>query len=138
MAGQKRKSYCDSGPQALSTSKEFPDASYHRPAAGQTLSITDQPDKMRTVLSYTVRQAIRHAVSKSTYIEITKSHSILCKIFVNTACSLGQSTFADHMKADVMFQKDVTVIGPWDGHAYACSCTEISSGTGHGLLTDDC
>ena len=34
------------------------------------------------------------------------------------------------------FTGDVT--GPWDGRAYACSCTEISSGTGHGLLTDDC
>ena len=30
------------------------------------------------------------------------------------------------------------VTGPWDERAYACSCTEISSGTGHGLLTDDC
>ena len=30
------------------------------------------------------------------------------------------------------------VTGPWDGRMYACSCTEISSGTGQGLLTDDC
>ena len=30
------------------------------------------------------------------------------------------------------------VTGPWDERAYAHSCTEISSGTGHGLLTDDC
>ena len=30
------------------------------------------------------------------------------------------------------------VTGPWDERAYIHSCTEISSGTGHGLLTDDC
>ena len=35
-------------------------------------------------------------------------------------------------------QLALDVTGPWDGRAYACSCTEISSGTGHGLLTDDC
>ena len=29
------------------------------------------------------------------------------------------------------------VTGPWNECAHACSCTEISSGTGHGLLTDD-
>ena len=32
----------------------------------------------------------------------------------------------------------VFVTGPWDERAYARPCTEISSGTGHGLLTDDC
>lgn len=106
-AGQKRKYYRDSGPRVLSVSKEFPDASYRRPAGGQMLGINDQPDKLRIVLSYTVRQVIRHAISKSTYIEITKTHSILCKIFMQTARSLGQNTFADRMKADVLFQKDV-------------------------------
>ena len=107
VAGQKRKNYRDSGPQLLSISKEFPDASYRRPAAGQMLGITDQPDKLRMLLSCAVRQVIRHAISKSTYIEMTKTHSTLCKIFMQTARSLGQSTFADRMKADVIFQKDV-------------------------------
>lgn len=106
-AGQKRKYHRNSGPRVLSVSKEFPDASYRRPAAGQMLGITDQPDKLRMVLSYTVRQVVRHAISKSTYIEMTKMHSTLCKIFMQTARSLGQNTFADRMKADVIFQKDV-------------------------------
>jgi hypothetical protein len=106
-AGQKRKNYRDSGPRILSVSKEFPDASYRRPAAGQMLGITDQPDKLRMVLSYTVRQVIRHAISESTYIEMKETHSILCKIFMRTARSLGQNAFVDRMKADVIFQKDV-------------------------------
>jgi hypothetical protein len=106
-SGQKRKYRRDSGPRVLSVSKEFPDASYRRPAAGQMLGITDQPDMLRTVLSYTVRQVTRHAISKSTYIDVTKTNSILCKIFMRTARSLHQSVFADRMKADVIFQKDV-------------------------------
>jgi len=57
-AGQKRKYYRDPGPWVLSVSKEFPEAAYRRPAAGQMLGITDQPDKLRTVLSYTVCQVI--------------------------------------------------------------------------------
>jgi hypothetical protein len=57
-AGQKRKNYRDSGPRLLSVSKEFPDASYRRPAAGQMLGITDQPDKLCMLLSYAVRQVI--------------------------------------------------------------------------------
>jgi len=57
-AGQKRKYYHDPGPRVLSVSKEFPEAAYRRPAAGQMLGITDQPDKLRTVLSYTVCQVI--------------------------------------------------------------------------------
>lgn len=106
-SGRKRKYHRDSGPRVLSVSKEFPDASYRRPAAGQIIGITDQPDTLHMVLSYTVRQVIRHAISKSTYIMMTKTHSTLCKIFMNTACSLGQNAFADRMKVDVIFQKDV-------------------------------
>jgi len=106
-AGQKRKYHYNSGPRVLSASKEFPRASYRRPAAGQTLGITDQPDELRMVLSCTVRQVIRHAISKSMYIEMTKMHSILCKIFMQTARNLGQNTFVDRMKADGIFQKDV-------------------------------
>jgi len=106
-AGQKRKNYRNSGPRVLSVSKEFPEAAYRRPAAGQMLGITDQPDKLRTVLSHAVRQVIRHAISETTYIEMTKTHSILCKIFMQTARNLGQSAFANRMKADVLFQKDV-------------------------------
>jgi hypothetical protein len=107
VASQKRKNYRDSGLRELSVNKEFPDASYRCPAAGQMLRITDQPDKLRVVLSHTVRQVIWHAISKSTYIEMTKTHSILCKIFMQTACSLHQDVFADRIKADVIFQKDV-------------------------------
>ena len=115
-AGQKRKNYRDSGPRLLSVSKEFPDASYRRPAAGQMLGITDQPDKLRMLLSFAVRQVIRHAISKGTYIEMTKTHSTLCKIFMQTARSLGQNMFADHMKADVIFQKDVAGMVRCDLH----------------------
>ena len=110
VAGQKRKYYRESGPRVLSVSKEFPEASYYRPAAGQTLGITNQPDKLRTVLSCTVRQVIRHAISESTYIEISKTHSILCKIFMKTARGLGLNVFADRIKADVIFQKDVAAM----------------------------
>jgi len=121
MAGQKRKYHCNSGPQVLSVSKEFPDASYHCPAAGQMLGITDQLDKLCMVLSYTVCQVIRHAISKSTYIEMTKTNSILCKIFIQTAHSLGLSVFADHIKANVIFQKDVAVMVCCDWFLNLCS-----------------
>ena len=120
-AGQKRKFRRDSGPRVLSTSNEFPDASYLRPAAGQVLGITDQPDKLRMVLSFSVRQVIRHAISKSTYIATAKTHSTLCKIFMQTARSLGQHAFADRLRADVNFQKDVVVMVRCDRFLYSCS-----------------
>ena len=36
------------------------------------------------------------------------------------------------------WQERRAVTGPRDESAYVRSCTEISSGTSHGLLTDDC
>ena len=122
VAGQKRKYYRNAGPRVLSVNKEFPNASYRRPAPGQMLGITDQPDTLRIVLSYTVRQVIRHAISKSTYIKMTKMHSILCKIFIQTARSLHQDAFADRIKADVIFQKDVAAMVSCDSFLDSCSC----------------
>jgi len=52
---------------------------------------------------------------------MTKTHSILCKIFMQTARSLGQDTFADRMKADVLFQKDVAAIVHCDFFLDPCS-----------------
>lgn len=106
-AGQKRKYQRDSGPRVLSVSKEFPEASYRRPAAGQMLGITGQPRMLRTVLSCTVSQVTRHAISEGAYIEMTKTHSTLCKIFIKTARALSQNALADRMKVDPIFQKDV-------------------------------
>ncbi|KAI0000682.1 hypothetical protein BJV74DRAFT_794362 [Russula compacta] len=107
VAGQKRKYQHNLAPWVLSVSKEFPDASYHHPAVGQVLGITDQPDRLCMVLSYTVCQVIQHAISKSTYIKMARTNSTLCKVFIQTTCSLGQNVFADCMKVNVSFQKNV-------------------------------
>lgn len=108
--GQKRKYRRDSGPRVLSANNEFPDASYIRPAVGQVLGITDQPDNLGMVLSFAVRQVIRHAISKGTYISTAKTHSTLCKIFMQTARRLGQHAFADRLRVDVDLQKDVVMM----------------------------
>ena len=50
---------------------------------------------------------------------------------------MTQNQQATAMWLPMMMQAQ-NVTGPWDERAYACSCTKISSGTGHGLLTDDC
>jgi len=93
--------------QVLSVSKAFPLASYRRPAAGQILAITDQPDTLRTLLSQTVRQVIKYAISVSTYIKVTKTLPTFCGIFIRTTCELNQKAYADRMKEDIVFQKDV-------------------------------
>lgn len=97
-------------PLALSVSKEFPDASYHRPAAGQILGINDQPEVLRNVLSTTVGQVIRHAISKSTYIKMTDVSSTFYKIFKDTARRMRQEAFADRIRVDIIFRKDVTAM----------------------------
>jgi len=93
--------------QVLSVTKDFPLALYRRPAPGRTLGITGQPDTLRTLLSYAARQVIKYAISVGTYIEATKTHSTLCKVFLRTTRELNQKVYADRIKADIVFQKDV-------------------------------
>jgi hypothetical protein len=82
-------------------------ALYHRPAAGQTLGITDQPDTLQIVLSSTVRRVIEYAISVNTYIPVAETRTILCGFFICTAHELKQEAYADRIKAEVHFQKDV-------------------------------
>jgi len=109
VAGQKRKKSRDSGP-GLSISEQFPKAPYCRPAPGQALGINDQPENLRMMLSYVVRRVIRHAISESMYIKMEVTHSTLCRIFIQTARTLSGHAYADRIKGDVIFQKDMTAM----------------------------
>jgi hypothetical protein len=93
--------------QILSVSKKFPLVLYHCTTPGQTLGITDQLDTLRIVLSSTIHRVIEYVISVNTYIPVAETRTILCGLFIHTARKLKQEAYANRIKADVYFQKDV-------------------------------